>query len=352
MIGRVSRTLFRILKLLWKVPFLALSCFFFAWAVGVGLILYSVCRLKYALGRGSQIDLSYIDPFGHYHPLSFFVFLRRDPTPTSVEIWPIWQVIEKDPLQYKHALLWLQERFKRKTPLWRAVRYLLVSYYTLLIRVNPGSNPYSAFFHSVSEQFRNAYPTGTGGNWWKMLCHTCRATLTGRFRDDETRPIKKRGEELRGLAQKGVTQRLLHELDGETDLEHPDESGWTLLFHAVKGGDETVKALVERGADLNARDILGHTMISICARYGYLEQAKFLIGLGAEVNTREEVLGRTPLMVASYCGHTPLVQFLLKAGADTEAVDDLGKTALNIAEKSGRDEVVEVLNHGLGSMER
>ena len=345
MIGKAFHFAFKLLSLLWIIPFLISLYFFNSWGLGLGWVYSSVRRLRKALKSSARIDLDYIDPLGHYHPLSFYFTYARDIDMAPMASGSVWRVIEKDPLQYKHALTWLGKDFKRKTFFWRIVRRLLVSYYLLLTQVNPESNLYVSHFQAIADKLRKVQPSGYGKGFLSFIIDAIHRNLFGSEDDSKYLARKKRSEKLRGLAKKGSTQNLLHEFKEQHDLEYPDDNGWTLLFHAMKSGHyDTVKALVKKGADLNARDILGHTMISVCARNGYKEKAEFLLKMGAEVNTREEVLGRTPLMVASYCGHTPLVRLLLKAGADTAVVDDLGETALSIAEKHGREEVVRVLN--------
>lgn len=353
MIGRILNFILRLFKLLYWLPTASLIYLSTSWCAGPGLIYYSVRRLKKALKQNVPIDLSYIDPLGHYHPLSFHHYYTRGLKFSSGGCWTSWRIIEKDQLQYKPALLWLENDYRRKTLYWRIVRHLLVSYYLLLTHVNPESNPYISHFQAIADRFRKVRPNGQGKGFLSFILHTINTTIFSDEYESKFKLSQERKEELQHFAKNGMTEQLLHELKDEKDLEHPDDDGWTLLFHALAGGQhETVKALVKKGADLNARDILGHTMLSICARYGYKEHAEFLLSLGAEVNTREEVLGRTPLMVAVYCDHPPLVQLLLKAGADKDARDDLGETALSIAEKYGRDEVVRVLNHGRESRDR
>jgi ankyrin repeat protein len=56
----------------------------------------------------------------------------------------------------------------------------------------------------------------------------------------------------------------------------------------------------------------------IAGRQGYVEIAKLLLGNGAEVNARNRE-GRTALMEAETAGHTEIVQLL----KDTGAVDTI-----------------------------
>ena len=67
-------------------------------------------------------------------------------------------------------------------------------------------------------------------------------------------------------------------------------------------------------------------LYSAC-RTGNLEMCQKLIGRKAGVDT-DLLFGQTPLMVASEKGHENIVNFLIKSGADINAVDRRGETAL------------------------
>ena len=89
----------------------------------------------------------------------------------------------------------------------------------------------------------------------------------------------------------------------------PDENGWTPLMHAaVKGSEDTVKLLITGGADVNA-DADGITAMKIAIMFNRPENA----------------------------------QILADAGADIDATDEDGKTALDYAREKGRDEIVLLL---------
>jgi len=68
-----------------------------------------------------------------------------------------------------------------------------------------------------------------------------------------------------------------------------------------------------------------------------------LIESGADVNAKDNLFGRTALMIASFYGHKEVVELLLKKGADVNAKDKNGRTALMIASKKGHKEIVELL---------
>jgi len=64
---------------------------------------------------------------------------------------------------------------------------------------------------------------------------------------------------------------------------------YTALMLASKYGElAIVKLLLEKGADVNAKDNRGYTALSQASKYGQLEVAKLLLKKGANVNAKED----------------------------------------------------------------
>lgn len=78
--------------------------------------------------------------------------------------------------------------------------------------------------------------------------------------------------------------------------------------------EELVKILVSAGADVNAKDDQGWTILHWAALWGYTDVAEILVSKGADVNART-VYDQTALHFASRASHTDLVEFLRKHGA-------------------------------------
>jgi ankyrin repeat protein len=78
------------------------------------------------------------------------------------------------------------------------------------------------------------------------------------------------------------------------------------------------------------------------AAEGKIELVKTFLGRGADVNARD-TNGVTALMMAANYGHIDVVRLLLDKGADIGAKDHSGSTALMAAAVDGRAEVVKLL---------
>jgi ankyrin repeat protein len=68
---------------------------------------------------------------------------------------------------------------------------------------------------------------------------------------------------------------------------------------------------------------------------GHREVVEALLAKGADVNAKDD-LGMTALILASGLGHREVVQLLLDKGADVNAMSKTGRTALGETIMSGR----------------
>ena len=136
--------------------------------------------------------------------------------------------------------------------------------------------------------------------------------------------------------------KLLKEHLDQPSLEARDRRGATLLMHAAAFGNlETLRLLLDAGADLNVRNHFDATALLWGARD--LEKARLLIERGADVNARSKQ-GRTPLMLACLRpGGSETVALLLAKGADVNVQDGRGDTALGLAASIGEVESMRLL---------
>jgi hypothetical protein len=131
----------------------------------------------------------------------------------------------------------------------------------------------------------------------------------------------------------------------ETNLAELNEQ---MVKAAMDGDAAAVKALLARGADVNAKgEYSGWTPLMMAVRKGDIELVNFLLANGADANTKSSLRSRTALMEAARNRKVEVVKALLAADPDVDAVDWEGYTALMFAAISGQlDFVHALLAHG------
>lgn len=115
-----------------------------------------------------------------------------------------------------------------------------------------------------------------------------------------------------------------------------------LLEAAKNGNKDELKALLQKGANVNVAEGDGATALHWAAYRDDLESADLLIRAGAKVNAAND-LGATPLWMACENGNEAMVRRLLAAGANPNAKLTLGETSLMVASRTGNPAVIEQL---------
>ena len=113
------------------------------------------------------------------------------------------------------------------------------------------------------------------------------------------------------------------------------------LFTAVKSKDLTaLSAMVERGADVNARTDAGQTPLMLAAtQRGSEKLIELLVHQGADIRARDKN-GMTALMHAAVKGELQNAEQLLQLGIDPDIKDDSGKTVTDYAKAGGLDQEI------------
>ncbi|CAH0045468.1 unnamed protein product [Clonostachys solani] len=139
-------------------------------------------------------------------------------------------------------------------------------------------------------------------------------------------------------------------LDQPHDIEERDKHyELTPLLWAVSSeSHDTVKLLLEKGADLEAKNPSKETALTLAARQGRTSIAKLLLEKGACFDVKDEK-SKSPLLVAAMNRHTEIVRHLLDLGAE---FGDKGiQKALCRAAEFGTTSMVELLLDRGGDIE-
>jgi hypothetical protein len=115
------------------------------------------------------------------------------------------------------------------------------------------------------------------------------------------------------------------------------------LLHAVINNQlEIASLLIKSGAYINAYDRDGYTPLHWAALSGFTEMADLLLDQGAEIDSFDN-LGCTPLILAVVRNQTKTATLLLKYGANRDISSKESGSALDIAIRKDRKELVSVL---------
>ncbi len=122
-----------------------------------------------------------------------------------------------------------------------------------------------------------------------------------------------------------VTRKRLDEwLAGGADVDREFDDA------VLASDNERLQYLLDKGADINKRDLQGYTPLTASVRLGALSTTTFLLDHGAQVELADSD-GWTPLLHAVLRNDVPGMQLLLSHGADVEKPAPGGFTPLSIA---------------------
>src|SRR6266404_4377663 len=109
------------------------------------------------------------------------------------------------------------------------------------------------------------------------------------------------------------------------------------LRKAAQDGDlQTVKDLLAKGADVNAKDNDGETALMIAASQSNPGILTELIEAGADINAQNNS-GRTALMAAAFRANIEEIKLLLAKGADLKLKDKKDRTAFDLAKDGSKN---------------
>ncbi|WP_449373073.1 ankyrin repeat domain-containing protein [Arthrobacter psychrolactophilus] len=144
----------------------------------------------------------------------------------------------------------------------------------------------------------------------------------------------------------GIVDEVQALLIAGADSRATDDDGDDAQSYAIGPRNaEILEMLLEHGADPNARSsLLGQpsAVLHVAATSGWCEGVELPVAHGARVDERA-MGGATPLMLASGAGQENCLAVLYRLGADPDAVDEDGDSALFYAQSRGRTSTAALL---------
>jgi len=139
-------------------------------------------------------------------------------------------------------------------------------------------------------------------------------------------------------ASEGNIEAVKEYLADGADVNAKDEDGWTVLDNALGSKNEELINFVKANGGKSNAD----KTISIASGIGDLEAVKQHLATGADVNVKDAD-GSTPLHYAVSVGEKEVSELLIAHGADVNAKDEDENTPLVWAVRGGEKEVTELL---------
>ena len=132
-------------------------------------------------------------------------------------------------------------------------------------------------------------------------------------------------------------------LEKGAEVNAKDNIGETPLHEAASvNAADVAKVLINEAADINAKDKNGKTPLHEAASVNAADVAKVLINEAADVNAKDND-GLTPLHSAAYLNAVNVAKVLLEKGAEVNAKDNDGLTPLHEAASENAVNVAKVL---------
>ncbi|EFM11389.1 Ankyrin [Paenibacillus curdlanolyticus YK9] len=144
-------------------------------------------------------------------------------------------------------------------------------------------------------------------------------------------------------AGRGKLEELKYVLDRGADVNAANPLGHSAMWHAVYGEFvEEAELLLEAGLRL---DVHGEKSLVLAASIGSLPFVKLLVERGVPVDGLgdKDGDGGAPLHQAAMYGHLEVVQYLLHQGADVTVRNNYGQTARDVAELNEQADIAALL---------
>jgi hypothetical protein len=184
----------------------------------------------------------------------------------------------------------------------------------------------------------------------KDLQRVMREVKSPRVVNDQGMFVGGRMTQLHYFCMKGMTSSVVRMLAmSSIDVEalHEDGGQTCLMDAALNGHLSICRLLIDKGAQVNAKDGHGWTAIQWAILEGHIATVRLLCDLGADVEAHDAE-GMNALLCAAAWGRITIVKELVdKRNAKINARNTKGQTALTMARRRGSDDIASYLaSHG------
>ena len=139
-------------------------------------------------------------------------------------------------------------------------------------------------------------------------------------------------------AWEGKTEEVRRLIDGGANLKATDDVGQTVLHCALQGNKHTLQLLLAARGDVTVKDGRGMTPLHVAASLGREDAVRLILDARADVAVKEDPRGLSPLHLAAFSGKERVVRILRwYAGADVAALDNAGRTAMDLCSEGSRE---------------
>jgi ankyrin repeat protein len=136
--------------------------------------------------------------------------------------------------------------------------------------------------------------------------------------------------------------KVIQFLQRGVDINTADEHGTTLLMYAARNGNESLlDHLLNNDAKPLIKNKYGDDALMFAALQGHAGCVAKLLAAGVKPDT--EIPAWTPLIYAAFSGHGTIAKYLLDKGARVDARTPNGLTALMVAARNNRLDIVRLL---------
>jgi ankyrin repeat protein len=131
------------------------------------------------------------------------------------------------------------------------------------------------------------------------------------------------------------------------DVNEVNDMNESVLACAIRSkcDIDLLMLLIDSGADVFDFDDEGVSIFDMAITYDNQDIVNYLIEQGIDVNKTHRRSGFTSLMAAACYGRTEIAKILLKNGANQNAVDSKGFTAVDFARKMNKKSILELLEY-------